>query len=101
MPNESLIHADVFFFISTLALVVISIGISICLFYAIKILRNVRDISDKAKEESAEIAADIKKLRHALRDEGIKWRHVADLARSFFAKKTKKVKTAIEEFKIK
>ncbi len=88
MPNESLIHADIFFFISTIALVVISIGFGIALYYGIKILRNVRDISDKVNAESSEIIADIKALRRALREEGVKWKHVTELVRSFFTKKS-------------
>lgn len=92
MPNESLIHADIFFFISTIALVLISAGIIIALVYGIKILRNVRDISDRVKEESEEALSDIRKFRRALRDEGIKWKHVADLARNFFVRKGKKAR---------
>jgi hypothetical protein len=92
MPNESLIHADVFFFISTIALVIISVGIIIALAYGIKILRNVKEISERVKEESVEILADVKTLRHALRDEGLKWKHVIDLVRNFFVRKGNKVK---------
>lgn len=99
MPNESLIHADIFFFISTIALVVISIGFSIALFYIIKILRNLRDISDRANSESEEIVADIKSLRRALRDEGVKWKGVSDLIRLFFSRKAKKVKEVTDSFK--
>ncbi len=96
MPNESLIHADIFFFISTISLVVLTIGIAIALFYLIRILRNAREISDKIKVESGEILADSKRLRIALRDEGLKWKHVAHLIRGFFmrdvTKKTAKKK---------
>lgn len=92
MPNESLIHADIFFFISSIALVIISIGLSISLYYVIRILRNVREITDKANMESDEIISDIRHLRRALRDEGLKWRAVADLIRGFFGRKAKKIK---------
>ena len=92
MGNESLIHADIFFFISTIALVLISIGIIVAIVYVIKILKNVREVTDKIKDESSEIVADLKKLRASLRDEGVKWKHVADLARSFFMRKGRKVK---------
>lgn len=84
MPNESLIHADVFFFISTIALVVLSIGFGIALFYVIRILRDAGEIADKFKAESGEIVADSKRLRAALRDEGVKWGHVIGLVRCFF-----------------
>lgn len=92
MPNETLIHADIFFFISTIALVLVSTGIVIVLIYIIKILRNIRDISDRVKEESTEIMADVKILRKNLRDEGLKWKHVIDLVRNFFVRKGSKVK---------
>jgi uncharacterized protein YoxC len=96
MPNESLIHADIFFFISTIALVLISIGIVVVLVYVIKILRNVGEVTDKIKVESGEIVEDLKKLRANLRDEGMKWRHVADLVRMFFMKKGKKIKKKVD-----
>lgn len=87
MPNESLIHADVFFFISAIATVGISIGIIIALYYLIHILRNVREVSDKVKAEGGELIADLRKLRLALREEGVKWKHVVDLVRGFFIRK--------------
>ena len=92
MPNESLIHADIFFFISTIALVLISIGVIIASVYVIKILKNVKEVTDKINAESTELVSDLKKLRANLRDEGVKWKHVADLARNFFVRKGKKVK---------
>jgi len=92
MPNESLIHADVFFFISTVALVLVSVGVIIALVYAIKILKNIKDVSDRVNEESVEIIADVKILRKNLRDEGLKWKHVIDLVRNFFIRKGTKVK---------
>jgi hypothetical protein len=95
MPNDSLIHADIFFFISTIALVLISIGIVVVLVYVIKILRNVGEVTDKIKMESGEIVADLKLLRASLRDEGMKWKHVADLIRTFFMRKSKKAKKAV------
>ncbi len=97
MPNESLIHADIFFFISTIALVLISIGIVIALFYVIRILRNVREVSEKIKTESGEIVSDLRKLRANLRDEGVKWKHVVDLVRTFFMRKAKRAKKAADK----
>lgn len=99
MGNESLIHADVFFFISTIALVVISIGLCIVLYYVWGIARNIRDISDRVAEESDEIIDDMRRLRMSLRDEGVKWRHVLSLVRAFFVKKEKKVRKVTDAFK--
>lgn len=96
MPNESFIHADIFFFISTIAVVLVSIGAIVALFYVIRILRDVREVSDKVKEESGEIMGDLKKLRANLRDEGVKWKHVVGLARTFFVRKGTKAKRVVD-----
>ena len=84
MPNTSLIHADIFFFISTIALVVISVGLIVALFYFIRILRDASFVSKKIKEESTELIADLRRLREGLKEEGVKWRHVSDMIRNFF-----------------
>ncbi len=48
---ESLIKADIFFFISTIALIFFTVlGIIIC-YYVIKILKNVKDSTDALKDE--------------------------------------------------
>lgn len=89
MATNSLIHADIFFFISTIALVVVSIGLIIALVYSIKILKNVSDISAKVKEEGERIVSDVRELRHVLRNEGLKWKGVAGLIRGFFGTRKK------------
>jgi hypothetical protein len=99
MGNESLIHADIFFFISTIALVAISIGLCVVLYYVWGIAKNVRDISDKVAEESDEIIDDVRKFRLSLRDEGVKWRHVLSLVRAFFVRKEKKVRKVVDTLK--
>lgn len=92
MAQDSFIHADIFFFISSVALVIISIGITVLIIYLISIMKNIRDISEKVKGESGELIKDIKDLRITLRQEGIKWRHVADMIRHFFSHKEDKKK---------
>jgi uncharacterized protein YoxC len=69
---DTLIHADIFFFISTIALVFISLALIIALMYLIKILRNVSEVSEKVKEESMEIIDDVKHLRHDIKHEGFR-----------------------------
>lgn len=86
MPNETLIHADIFFFVSTIALVLITAGIVIAFVYVIRILKDVQEMTEKGKHEWDEIVADSRKLRSALRDEGMKWKHVVDLVRNFFVR---------------
>lgn len=48
---ESLIKADIFFFISTIAVIVLIVFIATTFYYVIKILKNVRDSTDALKDE--------------------------------------------------
>jgi hypothetical protein len=42
---DTLIHADIFFFITTTAVIVVAIGLLWVIFYVVRILRNVERIS--------------------------------------------------------
>ncbi len=94
---ETLIHADIFFFISSIALVLVSIGLIIALVYVIKILRNVSDVSDKVKEESGEIIDDLKSLRGSIKQEGFKMRQMSSFFTRLIGRRTKPVRTKKEE----
>jgi len=48
---ESFIKADIFFFITTIILVIFAILVGIICFYVIKILKNVKDSTDTLKDE--------------------------------------------------
>ncbi|MBX4197880.1 hypothetical protein KW782_00930 [Candidatus Parcubacteria bacterium] len=84
---ETLIHADIFFFITTIAVVLISIGIIVAIVYIIKILRTVSHVSDKVKEESEEILLDLKHLRGNVKSQGFRWSYVKQFIRSIFKRK--------------
>ncbi|MFA6095952.1 MAG: hypothetical protein WC767_03890 [Candidatus Paceibacterota bacterium] len=84
MPNESLIHADIFFFISTIALGIISIAIIICSVYIIRTLSDIRFIISRWKEENEYLIRDARAFRDAVRSEGIRWKYIADKITAFF-----------------
>lgn len=63
-------QADIFFFITAVATVVLSILVGVAVVYLIRILRNVRDISDTAKKEADLLAKDVNDLRGDLRNRG-------------------------------
>lgn len=69
---ESLIKSEVFFFITSIAVVILTILLGMAVVYIIRILRNVDDISKKAKDEADLIKEDVADLRQNIRDEGIK-----------------------------
>lgn len=66
---ESFIHADIFFFITSIAVIIISIFLAIVLIYLTTILADIREISRIARSESAEIADDIKMIRQEVHQE--------------------------------
>ncbi|MBA3551133.1 hypothetical protein H0W32_02920 [Patescibacteria group bacterium] len=87
---ETLIHADIFFFASTIALVLVTIGLAVALVYIIKILRTVSKVSDKVKDESDEIIADIKNLRGNIKQQGLGLRNVKEVIKMVFGKNRSK-----------
>ena len=60
---NTLIHADIFFFVATIAAVLIAIAIIITLVFVILILKNLHKLSQTANEEADLIAGDIDTLR--------------------------------------
>ena len=70
---DTLIHADIFFFITTIVLIVISIGLVVIIIYVIKILHDVSGLVSNAREEGEEIVKDIKQLRLKVKDQGLKF----------------------------
>jgi hypothetical protein len=56
---QTFVHADIFFFISTIALVVLSVGAAVGLYYAIGILRDVREVSARINKASVTVEKDL------------------------------------------
>ena len=60
---QTLIHADIFFFIATIATAIIGIGIAVALVFIILILKNLHKLSETVRAEADHIAGDIDALR--------------------------------------
>ncbi len=60
---ENLIQSDVFFFITSIAVVIVTIFILVILWYVVRILKNVKDVSDVIKKESIFVLSDLSGLR--------------------------------------
>lgn len=69
---ESIIKADIFFVITTVSVIVVSTGIAIALYYLVKILKDIKFLSSKAKEEGEKIIDDVKAFREEAEDKGYK-----------------------------
>ena len=67
---DTLVKADIFFFITTLAVAFVSAAFIIALIYLIRISRDILSISHKAKDEGEKIIQDIDSARETLKKEG-------------------------------
>lgn len=85
-----LLKSDIFFVVTTIAVVAVAIAIIIALIYLIGVLRDARKLSSKAREEGEAIIHDVGEIREAAKKESL-W--VLDsLKKRFTSKKTKRNK---------
>ena len=87
---QTFIHADIFFFISSIATVIISIGLIIALIFVILILKNLRQLSETVKNEADLLAEDMDDLR--AKAHSFSWIIAFQLFRKFFIKYIKRSK---------
>lgn len=87
---ESIIKADIFFFITGIAIVIFIIGMIIAMFYIIRILNDMKRISKTILKESDKFANDIDSLRETIKSEGAKAKTIANFFLKLFARRRKK-----------
>ena len=63
--DPSILKSDVFFVVTTIAVIIISIGLAFALFYIVRILKDLNALSQKAKVEGEKILDDVKAFREA------------------------------------
>lgn len=80
---DTLIHADIFFFITAIAVVLATGALLVALWYVIQILRDVREISAKAKNAADKLEVDFETLRADLKHKGTKVGSIADMILAF------------------
>lgn len=86
-----LIQADIFFFITSISVILLTLLLAVIFYYVIKILKDIKHISRIASEESEIISDELSDLRRNIKKEGAKIKHLSN----FFTKvhkKSKKVK---------
>ena len=64
---DSFVKADVFFFITSISVLALTLGLFIIIFYLIRILNDVKHISKSIREKSDTILDDIEKLRETIK----------------------------------
>ena len=80
---EDFFKMDVFFVVSTIAVLVVTTLVAFILISILRILRHVEDISETVSEEMLLVRADVADLRSSVRTEGFKVRHISRFASIF------------------
>ena len=83
---DSIIKSEIFFFITSIAVIALSVGAAAVLVYAIRILRNADHIAKLVRDESDLIAKDVSQLRESAEKEGVKISRLSRLLRKYFNK---------------
>lgn len=89
---ETIIQADIFFFISSVAVIVFSICAIIIMIYVTRILRDMKHISKMMSQESDKLLGDIGSLREAIEVEGAKVKTIASFFLNLFTHRRKTAK---------
>lgn len=85
-------HADIFFFITAIAVIILSAGAAVVLYYVIGILRDVQEIAKKVRKAGDELERDFEDLRATLKQEGVRTKTVFELLLSFIARQIPKAR---------
>lgn len=60
---ESIVQADIFFFVTTIVMIVIGVLATVFLVYAIKLIRDIYIIMEIVREEAVDVIDDIEAFR--------------------------------------
>ncbi|HWB33996.1 MAG TPA: hypothetical protein VG753_01595 [Candidatus Paceibacterota bacterium] len=76
---DQVVHADIFFFITSIAVILVTVGVLVILYYLIPAARNLRDIVARIHKASGDVEKDFEDLRSTLRQEGLKGKMLVDI----------------------
>jgi uncharacterized protein YoxC len=83
---DELLQTNVFFLITSVAVVVLTIGFSVLLYYLIPLVRDARDVMAKIVLAAQEIEEDFEQLKEAAEEEGAKTKAIADVVLGFVSR---------------
>jgi hypothetical protein len=85
---DSLIKSDIFFFITSIAVVLITLLLAIGLVYAISILHTIEGISKQLKQEADLISQDISDVRNYARGQSWTIMGLTQLFKTIFSRRS-------------
>jgi len=84
---NDLVKLDIFFFVTTIAVVVVSLLLIVLIIYFIKISKDVKYISQKARTQADLISEDISELRDNVKDKGAKLKYFINFFNNLYKKR--------------
>jgi len=87
---EDLIQADIFFFITSAAVIILSIGLLAIFIYVLLILKDAKKVSKKVKNETELVVDDLDEMRREMKKEGRKIKPIWNFFSKIFKKTGRK-----------
>jgi hypothetical protein len=94
---DTLIHADIFFFVTTVAVIVVGIALTVALIYLANVLSDIKEITKQVKEETILFREDIRDLRSDVKNEGFRAERFLMFVRNLFKKTTTRSKKEVKK----
>ncbi|OHB24962.1 MAG: hypothetical protein A2542_01645 [Parcubacteria group bacterium RIFOXYD2_FULL_52_8] len=89
---DSFTRADLFFAVTTGAVVLITVCVVIALGYVIRILHETRSLIELVRKEGELLSADLSHLRMNVTTQGFKWAFVLGFLRKIWSRRTARKK---------
>ena len=89
---ETVIKADIFFFITSIFVIFLTVGFGVALIYIIPILKDMRHLSALAREGGDKLTEDLDDLRAAVKEEGMKAKSILGYFLALIMKRQKVVR---------
>lgn len=86
---ETLLKADIFFFITAISVIILTILLIASFYYILRILKNTKEVTDKVKKGSDVLAEDLSELRQNIKEEGAKIKHFSNFFESILNRRTR------------
>ncbi len=80
---NDILHANIFFFITSVVVVILGVLAIFAFYYILGILKNIRDITDRAQRGSEVLAGDLQDLRANIKEEGMRFRHIKKFLKGY------------------
>ncbi len=80
---DELLQTNVFFLITSFAVIIFTAGFCVLLYYLVPLLRDARDMMAKVRAAAQEVEEDFERLKDAAEEEGAKTKAIADVLLGF------------------